>query len=95
MSCLPCGNGKYTDTSARRICSENYLSKEIQLIQNYAARNGCMEHIVNSIIKRTLCEKNTNNIHELILSKHKCNKNSQVTQLIELSKKQFTTAAKK
>lgn len=46
-------------------------------------------------LKEHYVKENTNNIHELILSKHKCNKNSQVTQLIELSKKQFTTAAKK
>ena len=33
-------------TRAKRICSENYLDKEIQLIKNYATWNGYPKHIV-------------------------------------------------
>ena len=41
-------------TRAKRICSDNYLHKEIQLIKNYAAWNGYLKHITNSIVKRAL-----------------------------------------
>ena len=51
-------------TRAERICSENYLDKEIQLIKNYAAWNGYPKHIVNSIVKRALRDKESNNIKE-------------------------------
>ena len=34
-------------TRAKRICSENYLDKEIQLIKNYAAWNDYPKNIVN------------------------------------------------
>ena len=33
-------------TRAKRICSENYLDQEIQLIKNYATWNGYPKHIV-------------------------------------------------
>ena len=49
-------------TRAKRICSENYLDKEIQLIKNYAAWNGYPKHIVNSIVKRALHDKESNDI---------------------------------
>ena len=49
-------------TRAKRICSENYLDKEIQLIKNYATWNGYPKHIVNSIVKRALRDKESNNI---------------------------------
>ena len=51
-------------TRAKRICSENYLDQEIQLIKNYAAWNGYPKHIVNSIVKRALRDKESNNIKE-------------------------------
>ena len=51
-------------TRAKRICSENYLDKEIQLIKSYAAWNGYPKHIVNSILKRALRDKESNNIKE-------------------------------
>ena len=51
-------------TRAKRIFSENYLDKEIQLIKNYAALNGYPKHIVNSIVKRALRDKESNNIKE-------------------------------
>ena len=51
-------------TRAKRICSENYLDKEIQLIKNYVAWNGYPKHIVNSIVKRALRDKESNNIKE-------------------------------
>ena len=51
-------------TRAKRICSENYLDKEIQLIKNYATWNGYLKHIVNSIVKRALRDKESNNIKE-------------------------------
>ena len=54
----------YPLTRAKRICSENYLNKEIQLIKNYAVWNGYPKHIVNSIVKRALRDKESNNITE-------------------------------
>ena len=51
-------------TRAKRICSENYLDNEIQLVKNYAAWNVCPKHIVNSIVKQALCDKESNNIKE-------------------------------
>ena len=51
-------------TRAKRICSENYLDQEIQLIKNYAAWNGYPKHIVNSIVKRALRDKESNNTKE-------------------------------
>ena len=44
-------------TRAKRICSKNYLDKEIQLIKNYSASNGYTKHIVHSIVKRALRDK--------------------------------------
>ena len=49
---------------AKRICSKNYLNKEIQLIKHYAAWNCYPKHIVNSIVKRALRDKESNNITE-------------------------------
>ena len=49
-------------TRAKRICSENYLVKEIHIFKNQAAWNGYKKHIVNSIVKRTLRDKGSNNI---------------------------------
>ena len=51
-------------TRAKRICSESYLDQEIQLIKNYAAWNGYPKHIVNSIVKRALRDKESNNTKE-------------------------------
>ena len=38
----------------KRICSDNCLNKEIQLIKKYAAWNGYRKCIFNSIVKRAL-----------------------------------------
>ena len=51
-------------TRAEWICSENYLNKQIQLSKNYEAWNGYPKHIANSIIKRALRDKESNNIIE-------------------------------
>ena len=51
-------------TRAKLICSKNYLGKEIQLIKNQAAWNGYPKQIVNSIVKRALRDKESNNIKE-------------------------------
>ena len=51
-------------TRGKRICSENYLDKKIQLIKNYTAWNGYPKHIVNSIVKRALRDKESNKIQE-------------------------------
>ena len=52
----------YPLTRAKRICSENYLNKEIQLIKNYTVWNGYPKHIVNSIVKGALRDEESNNI---------------------------------
>ena len=49
-------------TRAKEICSENYLDNEIQLIKNYAAWNVYPTHIVNSILKQALHDKESNDI---------------------------------
>ena len=51
-------------TRAKRFRAENYLDKEIQLIKNYAVWNGYPKHIFNSIVKRGLRDKESNNIKE-------------------------------
>ena len=51
-------------TRTKRICLENYLIEEIQLIKNYAAWDCYLEHIVNSIVKQALCDRESNNIKE-------------------------------
>ena len=51
-------------TRAKRICSENYLDKEIQLIKNYAAWNDYPKHIANSVVKRALRYKESSNIKD-------------------------------
>ena len=51
-------------TRAKRIGLENYLDNEIQLIKNFAAWNGYRKHIINSIVKRALRDKESNNIKE-------------------------------
>ena len=51
-------------TRTKRICLENYLNEEIQLIKNYAAWDCYLEHIVNSIVKQALRDRESNNIIE-------------------------------
>ena len=51
-------------TWAERICSKNYLNKQIQLSKNYEAWNGYPKRIANSIVKRAWRDKESNNITE-------------------------------
>ena len=51
-------------TGAQRICSENYLDKKMKLIKNQPVMTGYSKHIVNSIVKRALRDKESNKIKQ-------------------------------
>ena len=45
---------------AKRICPRNHLNQEINLIKDYAAWNGFLKRVANSVIKRSLQTNNSN-----------------------------------
>ena len=46
---------------AKKVCSEENLPKELQLIKKFASWNGYPKNIVNAIIKRVLSKETSTN----------------------------------